>query len=47
MKRVLIAAALCLALASCRGWKSSEAPAAPTPTQGTAAVQATISDTAR
>jgi hypothetical protein len=47
MKRVLIAAALCLALASCRGWKSSGAPEAKTPTQGPAAVQATIGDTAR
>ena len=47
MKRVLIAAALCLALASCRGWKSSGAPAAPTPTQGTAAIQATIGDPGR
>ncbi len=47
MKRVLIAAALCLALASCRGWKSSGAPAAPTPTQGTVSVQGTVADPGR
>ncbi|MFQ5892693.1 MAG: hypothetical protein ACE5H5_00090 [Nitrospinota bacterium] len=47
MKTVLLAAALCLALSACRGWKAAGAPAPPSPRQGTAAVQATIADPGR
>jgi uncharacterized protein YceK len=47
MKHLLLAAALCLALIGCRTVRSSGPPAGPSPTQGTAAVQATIADPAR
>lgn len=47
VKYLLLAVALCLALTGCRTLRSSGPPAGPSPTQGTAAVQATISDPAR
>ena len=47
MKHLLLTAALCLALIGCRTVRSYAPPAGPSPTQGTAAVQATIADPAR
>ncbi|MEE9305516.1 MAG: hypothetical protein V3U77_04560 [bacterium] len=47
MKHLLLAAVLCLALIGCRTVRSSGPTAGPPPTQGTAAVQATIADPAR
>ncbi len=47
MKHLLLTAALCLALIGCRTVRSSGPTAGPPPTQGTAAVPATIADPAR
>lgn len=47
MKKALLAAFLCMALSACRGLKATGPPTAPAPAQGTAAVEATITDPGR